>query len=206
MLRRAMGGIYDNFAELAAIEQEAIDYRIEARGMDSRYAIVAPHGGRIEHGTTQVTRGIAGEEHAYYVFEGLKSLSHDLHISSNRFDEPQAINVVSNVDIVITIHGAYGKQPHVYFGGLHDELKNEFIANLQQAGFPADHDPSPTRQGKATTNICNKGKQSRGVQIEMTQGFRKSLFDKPDYNHTEWTPNDKYHRYIEIVRETLNQY
>lgn len=199
-----MIGVYDSFEQLAQNEQESIDYRINVQHAASRYAIVAPHGGRIEHGTSQIARGIAADDHACYCFEGLKDLSHDLHITSNKFDEPQALHIVSQVDIVLTVHGAYGKAPHVYFGGLHDELKLAFIDELQAAGFAADHDPSPTRQGKGKTNICNRGRLQQGVQMEMTQGFRKSLFDKPDYNHTEWRPNEDYHRFVESIRSILS--
>lgn len=198
-----MPDIYHSFEELASAHEESVDYRIHARPAASRFAIVAPHGGRIEHGTSQIARGIAGDEHACYCFEGLKPLSHDLHITSNRFDEPQALNLVSSVDVVLTVHGAYGKKPHVYFGGLHEELKIELIEVLVSEGFHAEPDPSPTRQGKGETNICNRGKLKKGVQIEMTQGFRKSLFDEPDYNHTEWRPNDHYFRFIGAIRQVL---
>ncbi|MEQ8428365.1 MAG: poly-gamma-glutamate hydrolase family protein [Gammaproteobacteria bacterium] len=198
-----MTDIYSSFEELAQNHREQVDYRIDVRPAPSRFAIVAPHGGRIEHGTSQVARGIAGDDHACYCFEGLKPLSHDLHITSNKFDEPTALDIVSQVDIVVTVHGAYGKQPYVYFGGLHTGLKHELIYILQDAGFPAAHDPSPTRQGKGRTNICNRGQLQRGVQMEMTQGFRKSLFDKPDYNHTEWRPNQNYYRFTRAIREAL---
>lgn len=198
-----MTDVYNSFEELAQNHEEQVDYRIDVRPAPSRFAIVAPHGGRIEHGTSQVARGIAGKVHACYCFEGLKDLSHDLHITSNKFDEPMAMEIVSQVDIVLTVHGAYGKQPHVYFGGLHDELKSELIDMLISEGFPADHDPSPTRQGKGKTNICNRGQSSKGVQMEMTQGFRKSLFDKPDYNHTEWRPNDDYYLFTRTIHEAL---
>ncbi len=199
-----MSGIYSNFAELADSLQENTDYRIVARSKQTRFAIVAPHAGRIEHGTSQVADAIAADNHACYLFEGLQPLSHDLHISSNAFDEPQSVSLINNVDIVITIHGAYGKTPYVYFGGLHEPLKQALIDQLVQAGFPAEHDPSPTRQGKKPTNICNRGKSGKGVQIEMTQGFRKSLFNKPDYNETRWLPNERFHQFVNTVRETLN--
>ena len=192
-----MTGIYHNFAELAENEEESVDFNIDVRSARSRFAIVAPHGGCIEHGTSQIVRGIAGNNHAFYCFEGLKDPSHRLHISSNRFDEPRALAIVGSVDVVITIHGAYGKTPHVYFGGLHEELKMSFIDELTQEGFAADHDPSPTRQGKGKTNICNRGREGKGVQIEMTQGFRKSLFHKPDYQHKNWRPNEDYTRVCE---------
>ena len=164
---------------------------------------MAPHGGRIEHGTSQIAAGIAGNDFAYYSFEGLKTLSHDLHITSNHFDEPHAIQLAKNSDIVITLHGAYGKKPFVYFGGLHHDLKQELIFALIQASFPAALDPSPNRQGSGETNICNRGKLKKGVQIEMTQGFRKSLFIAPDYEHTTWRPNSSFDLFTQTIRDVL---
>ena len=82
-----MRGIYQNFHALKQSEYPDRDYRIEYRQGASGFAVIAPHGGRIEHGTSQIADAIAGDEHSFYAFEGLKDLSHDLHISSNRFDE-----------------------------------------------------------------------------------------------------------------------
>jgi phage replication-related protein YjqB (UPF0714/DUF867 family) len=197
---------YNNFNELARAHQESVDFKIHTREILSDFAIIAPHGGRIEHGTSQISNAIAGEEHAYYCFEGLKDLSHDLHITSDKFDEPQALSIANLSKIVITIHGAYGKKPAVYFGGLHEDLKKSFITQLKNVAFDADHDPSPTRQGKGKNNICNRGKQKMGVQIEMTQGFRKSLFDKPDYNHTYWQPNERFFNFVGTIRNVLKEY
>ena len=200
-----MTDIYQNFEELSLNTQESVDFRILTRKKESMFGIFAPHGGKIEHGTGQIANAIAGDEHAYYCFEGLKPLSHDLHITSNRFDEPTALLMAGQVEIVITLHGAYGKKPYIYIGGLHDELKEKFIEKLTIENFDADHDPSPTRQGKGKTNICNRGKQKRGVQIEMTQGFRKSLFNEPDYNHTYWRPNKRFTLFVETIREVLHK-
>ena len=199
-----MSGIYNNFAELAESLQENTDYRIIARSIKTQFAIVAPHGGRIEHGTSQIADAIAADTHACYLFEGLQPLSHDLHLSSNAFDEPKSVSLINDVNTVITIHGAYGKTPYVYFGGLHEQLKQVLIERLIEAGFPAEPDPSPTRQGKKPTNICNRGKSGKGVQIEMTQGFRKSLFKKPDYNKTRWLPNEQFHLFVKTIREGLS--
>jgi len=197
---------YKNFSELASHEQEEIDYQIHYRNKNSTYAIMAPHGGWIERGTRQITDAIAGQDYAYYCFEGLKPHSQDLHISSGRFDEPRALSIATQVDIVITLHGAYGSKPDVLFGGLHEELIETFIVELNKRDFNAGHDPSPTRQGKSKTNICNRGKQKKGVQIEMTQGFRKSLFNKPDNNLTHWVPNDRFNIFVETVRSVLNDH
>ncbi len=201
-----MVDIYQSFRELASGQREAIDFRIDFRKKDSRFAIIAPHGGKIERGTSRIADAIAGDDYAYYCFEGLKPKSHTLHISSNRFDEPHALSIVNRVDIVITIHGAYGKAPYVYLGGLHEELKYALILKLNEGGFAADNDPSPTRQGKRFSNICNRGRCRKGVQIEMTQGLRKSLFDQSDHDKSIWKQNGNFDHFVNTIRSVLQIY
>ena len=200
-----MADIYQNFKELASMHREAVDYRIDFREKDSRFAIIAPHGGKIERGTSRVANAIAGDDYAYYSFEGLKPKSHSLHITSDRFDEPHALSIACRVDIVVTIHGAYGELPCVYLGGLHEELKVILITNLNECGFYATYDPSPTRQGKGITNICNRGRRKKGVQIEMTQGFRKSLYDKSVHDKSVWKENTNFYHFVSIIRNVLGE-
>lgn len=197
---------YSCYEELAKNEKIGIEYDILYRRKDSKYAIMAPHGGYIEHGTRQISDAISGNEHAWYCFAGLKDHCHRLHITSNNFDEPIALSIAHQVETVITIHGAYGKEPKVFFGGLDEDLKQRFIKTTKSAGFDASTDPSPTRQGKGKTNICNQGLSKQGVQIEMTQGFRKSLFNKPDYDNHHWEPNKRFEIFVITIRSILENY
>ncbi len=199
-----MRGIYQNFSALKQSEHLDRDYQIKYRHGDSGFAVIAPHGGRIEHGTSQVADAIAGDEHSFYAFEGLKDLSHDLHISSNRFDEPTALTIARRADIVITIHGCLGHESYIYLGGCHDELKESLRYRLSNDGFPAEFDPHPKRQGMRKTNICNHGKSGLGVQIEMTQAFRMSLFKSPSYSETFWKANDQFYEFTELIRAIIN--
>lgn len=104
---------YEDFADLAANETEGVDYLIEAvdhlieavdRGSDT--LILAIHGGRIERYTSELTVAAAGSQFNYYLFEGIKrSGNRDLHITSTRFDEPQALALVDSSDVCVTLHG-----------------------------------------------------------------------------------------------------
>jgi phage replication-related protein YjqB (UPF0714/DUF867 family) len=199
-----MRGIYQNFSALKQSEHLDRDYRIKYRHGDSGFAVIAPHGGRIEHGTSQIADAIAGDEHSFYAFEGLKDLSHDLHISSNRFDEPTALTIARLADIVITIHGCLGHEPYIYLGGCHDGLKKLLRDRFSNDGFPAEFDPHPKRQGTRKSNICNLGKTGMGIQVEMTQAFRNSLFKSPSYSETFWKANDQFYEFTELVRKIIN--
>ena len=199
-----MGDRYNGFGELVRSHKEDVDYRIHSRITDSPYAIMAIHGGMIERGTMIIADLIAGDDHVYYCFEGIGQSARHLHISSNRFDEPTALELARQVETVITIHGAYGQAKEVYLGGLDVELKDRFIQELTMAGFSAKRDPSPTRQGKEKSNICNRGRSSKGVQLELSQGFRKSLFIKPEFKTSKWKPNERLYEFVGVIRKALD--
>ena len=174
---------YRNFAQLKRYEVEHLDYRIQFRVGGSRIAVVAPHGGKIERGTSQIAKAIAGEDHSFYGFEGIKpalSDNRDLHITSNNFDEPRALSLVRDADVVISIHGAKGMESAVYTGGLDQQLGRRVLISLNRLEIFACNDPSPTRQGKCASNICNRGRSRKGLQLELTFGLRKRLFGGKD--------------------------
>lgn len=39
----------------------------------------------------------------------------------------------------------------------------------------------------------------------LTQGFRRSLFDKPDYNKTHWHPNQQFDLFTETIHLMINE-
>ncbi|MGH8507436.1 MAG: poly-gamma-glutamate hydrolase family protein [Gammaproteobacteria bacterium] len=197
--------LYGSYAELSASEVEGRDYRVHVRLADSPFAVVAPHGGRIERGTLPIAEAIAGHEHTYYGFEGLKPRrNYSLHITSDNFDEPRALVAVQRVRTVVTIHGAGGSEREVYLGGLDSALRARLFCTLDASGFAAVEDPSPTRQGIGKTNICNRGQSGRGVQIELPVGLRKQMFCQSVPG--VWHPNAIFERFVTSVRKVLSEY
>ena len=193
---------YANFAGLCRGERLDEDYRIHVRAGKTSYAIVAPHGGFIERGTQQLADALAGGEHAFYCFEAIRRpAAHRLHVTSDNFDEPQALAAVAQAETVVSVHGARGTHAAAYFGGLDLELRSLMIERLLRAGITAANDPSPRRQGRGITNICNRGRSSKGVQLELTVGMRKSLFRQlPDGG---WEPNGLFAIFVSTLREVL---
>ena len=84
-----MPDTYCNFDELVAHQRRNVDYRIHASIRPSPVAIIAPHGGGIEPGTSELAQAIAGDNFSYYCFESVRLAENkQLHIASHRFDEP----------------------------------------------------------------------------------------------------------------------
>ncbi len=195
---------YHSYTHLRAREREDRDYRIRSRTGRSGIAIVAPHGGGIERGTSQVAEGIAGEEHGFYAFEGLKPAGNlVLHITSNRFDEPRALGIAAAARTVISVHGAKGRAAAVYLGGLDFVLRERIAGVLTDAGFLAMDDPSPTRQGRSPSNICNRCISGRGVQLELSYGVRTMLFAGLDPTGLR-NPAPSFGRLVGILRSVLD--
>lgn len=196
---------YANFGQLNAHEVEGQDYRIHLRHGHTGVAIIAPHGGKIERGTLQIANAIADDNHSYYCFEGIKPIlrsNRALHITSNNFDEPKAISLVSKAEWVVTIHGAKGMHCAVYAGGLDMRLRATVLDSLDKSGFATEDDPSPSRQGKGTTNICNRGLSRQGLQLELTLGLRKSMFIPVDAGH-RWKTTEVFISFVDGVRRAL---
>ena len=185
-----MSDKYKNFKELKKFEKENFDFKIECKSRRSKITIVAPHGGKIEDKTTEIAKLIAGNNFNYYSFIGQKSNNNrDLHITSHKFDEPIALELAGNSEIIIAIHGCndeqkdkqrkkinYGKK--IFIGGLDEDL----IDKLQEEALEKDFLPIcsldtctdfPSHfKGERPSNICNKGTAKKGVQFELTKSFR----------------------------------
>lgn len=166
---------YASFAELSAAEAESA-YRIEIQETGSSVALIAPHAGKIEPGTSQICKAVAGGHLTYYLFEGCKaSDNRDLHITSSRFDEPRGLAIAKSARIVITFHGQAGDDLFVNVGGLANGLRNSMIAELKSAGFVAGSQANPALQGLDADNICNRGSEKQGLQLEISRGLRDLL-------------------------------
>ncbi len=195
---------YENYAQLSRMEAEGHDYRIDIRHGTSGHAIIAPHGGFIERGTGPVADAIAGDEHSYYCFVGLKQgvkANKVLHLTSDHFDEPRALETVQCCERVISIHGARGDVPVVYTGGLDMELRLLVMQELTQAGIDTLDDPSPTRQGRGPSNICNQGRLGAGLQLELSFALRRQIFARSEAG--EYHPNRDFFVLVDAIRRAL---
>jgi phage replication-related protein YjqB (UPF0714/DUF867 family) len=163
---------YANFAALARSEASPEAWRIHQAGRrDSDVLIIAPHGGRIEHGTSELAAMIAGEDYSLYCFEGLKPHGNrDLHITSHAFDEPVALSLAAQCAIVVGVHGCAGDNS-IYVGGLDMPLVALMTAALAKRGLPASSE-SHGYPAINPHNICNRSRRNRGAQLEVSYDLR----------------------------------
>ncbi|MGJ0395845.1 MAG: poly-gamma-glutamate hydrolase family protein [Methylocystis sp.] len=174
-----MADRYDSFTTLAANEIEGVDYRIRVDERASPVAVVAPHGGLIERGTSEIAAAIAADRFSLYCFEGLRKVDGQrLHITSTRFDEPQALALVTAAEVAIGVHGRKdrGDEASIWVGGLHEILRDAICEALASAGFKAKPVGDGHRlAGRDPANICNRGRCGAGVQLELPRALRLAL-------------------------------
>jgi phage replication-related protein YjqB (UPF0714/DUF867 family) len=176
-----MADRYPDFATLADNEREGIDYRVCHRDRRTTVAVLAPHGGTIERGTSLIARSIAQAHYSFYCFEGLRARARDLHITSCRFDEPRAVDLLKTAETVVAIHGrADGDDPRqIWMGGRDAMFRDAIAANLGAARFQTTKAP-PGLAGEDRTNICNRGTSGAGVQLEIPRSLRDRVLKNPD--------------------------
>ena len=167
---------FPSMTALLAQERPGIDYRMSwCRGLPT--ALVAPHGGKIEPGTSELAKAIAADRYSYFSFEGIKSShNHDLHVTSTHYDEPHCLELLAACDIVVTLHGCRdvkGMEGAVYPGGLDDSLRDAIRDALNKSGFKTGE--RSDLQGVDKQNICNRGRSRKGVQLEISRSLRDKL-------------------------------
>jgi phage replication-related protein YjqB (UPF0714/DUF867 family) len=138
--------------------------------------VIAPHGGKIEVGTSEIARAIAEDCYSLYCFEGLRRRPHrDLHITSTKFDEPQCQHLIATCDFVVSVHGLSGTHKVVEVGGLDFGLRDAIGRELSDAGFTTKIVTEGLHAAVSNNNICNRGQRRMGVQLELTRGLRDAL-------------------------------
>lgn len=191
-----MADRYANFAELSARERRGRDYDIVVREVaESAVAIVAPHAGAIERGTSEVAVTIAGADYNLYLFEGFGDDAYRLHITSSHFDEPDCVALVGRCRVVVTVHGCHyaDNDETVYLGGRDEALRDEIGSALGTAGFATRIDMR--NPGRHAQNICNRGTTGKGVQLEISRDLRRRLRRDHDLRAT----------FAEAVRSAVRQ-
>jgi phage replication-related protein YjqB (UPF0714/DUF867 family) len=183
-----------SFKELLdAGNQSGRDFRIITGNLEqvTRCLVVAPHGGGIEPGTSEITCATASiSGRAFYIFEGIRTRGNrQLHIDSTGFDEPTFLELATRCDFILSVHGANGNEESmIYVGGLYKEGKALLIdclnAGLRAVGIAAvdatHHTGGDGIAGLSTQNLTNRGRRRQGVQLEFSEAARRALFPDLD--------------------------
>jgi len=153
--------VYRNFAELSKTEREKHRFFVSrtVKRKESNTIIVAPHGGAIEPGTSEVAKEVAHNDFiAGHIRRNKAQNNNRLHITSTNFDEPRCVELVQESDTVVAIHGEGSSDIAVFLGGKNNDLGTKLKAALERYGYAVKthRNPNGLPRELASTNICNR--------------------------------------------------
>jgi len=233
---------YIGMNHLYAHETEGVNYTKEWHRHRWRYKtsknykdeneifIMAPHGGGIERGTTELALATAGftsdfnrhpasaETYDYFIFNGKNpgDQNGSLHVTASNYDDFVANELVQNSVISLAFHGCTDEQPEpntgegykaCIIGGLDIAFMTILEYQLHDAGFNARISDQEMLNGDLPDNIINKNKRKTGAQFELTTSFRRSLydiFDTPIGRKT--STNDDFWLFVNTIRQSIEEY
>src|SRR5699024_1232773 len=172
---------YKSMTELYNDTKEGIDWKKDTRDVGKSVLIVAPHGGNIEQGTSELTKLVANNgDFDYFSFEAIRpSNNTQLHVTSTNYDDATLHDMIQDRTATISIHGAQGEEQLVYLGGYQSPLRDAIQSQLEHKGFVVKIPPEYLG-GLSNANFINKVEESTGVQLELTTALRKVFFKDED--------------------------
>lgn len=170
---------YPDLSALQAANVEGRDYSREIYDRGAPVTIFAVHGGDIELGTSRLARYMADKDLNLYIFSGwLGADSRRLHITSTRFNDPDAVRLATSSVLGVAIHAQAARGRQVCVGGKNTDAARLVALRLEAAGFSA-RTPCTRLPGVSDKNIVNLPSAS-GVQLEITLGLLKRLDRGPE--------------------------
>ncbi|OLF31276.1 poly-gamma-glutamate hydrolase family protein [Staphylococcus sp. 47.1] len=172
---------YKSMTELYKDTTEGIDWKKDTRNVGKSVLIVAPHGGNIEQGTSELTKLVANNgDFDYFSFEAIRPFNNtQLHVTSTNYDDATLHEMIQDRTATISIHGAQGEEQLVYLGGYQSPLRDAIQSQLELKGFVVKIPPEYLG-GLSNANFINKVEESTGVQLELTTALRKAFFKDED--------------------------
>ncbi len=196
----------DTFYSMTALYRSipsAENYNILADdSRKSRVKLFAPHGGCIEPGTDQIVLELAGGRFDYFLFRGerRKGCFKTLHVTSTHFDDPVCTRLAQNASIAVSVHGCNVQGIVIEVGGGNIFMAEQLSAYLVSNGYHAVTSPH-TRHGQQDNNFINKCRHG-GVQLELSVGFRSTLF--PGFPQVNQRHPQEFGNFVRIMREWLD--
>jgi phage replication-related protein YjqB (UPF0714/DUF867 family) len=193
--------------------------------------ILAPHGGGIEPGTSELCLAVAGYHPAdlsqippagatydYWMFEGLREHGNPvLHVTSTGCDDGVAVSLCAGSLNALALHGFLPRPPMsendqvVLVGGGHPTLRRYLLEGLCAAGFDAqDASQQDARQrgeldGNARCNIVNRTLLGMGAQLELSKPLRDAMFTEHTRAGRKHTTTPLFWTFVAACRDTLDR-
>ena len=211
-------------------------YDDSPRGTDEgpRTVILAPHGGGIEPGTSELCLAVAGHHPAnlpvtppagvtydYWMFEGIRPDDNkDLHVTSTGCDDLMAVRLAAGALGALSLHGFQPRPPMgpdervVLVGGRvpvgeENLLRQELLDGLGAAGFDARDAATPGNgevDGNSECNIVNRTLLGMGAQLELSEPLRDAMFGDNTRPGRRHTTTEVFWGFVAACRDALDRF
>ncbi|MFF6776795.1 poly-gamma-glutamate hydrolase family protein [Streptomyces sp. NPDC012637] len=163
-------------------------------------AVLAPHGGGIEAGTSELCMAVAGykpfdydidpataaepdePQRDFWMFEALASSSTQ-HVTSTHCNDPAAVAVCSSNLYAVSLHGFSSEEKKIIIGGRDERLKRNLYEAFTASGFASAMvvdvviaAPGDPINGDDSRNIVNRTRTGAGAQLEISTPLREAMF------------------------------
>jgi phage replication-related protein YjqB (UPF0714/DUF867 family) len=191
----------------------------------ARTTIIAPHGGGIEFGTSELCLAIAGYHPAtldvsagtgitydYWMFEGLRSKNNsELHVTSTHCDDGVAVSLCAGALNALALHGCTPSQAGlpdnaevVLVGGRNSTLKEHLLDAFAAAGLDAmDAAGIDQLNGDDPANIANRTLSAMGGHLELTGPLRQAMFAVNNRRRRKDTTTEVFWTFVAACRDAL---
>jgi phage replication-related protein YjqB (UPF0714/DUF867 family) len=189
--------------------------------------ILAPHGGGIEPGTSELCLAVAGYHPAslpqipaagvtydYWMFEGLRDSGNpELHVTSTGCDDGVAVSLCAGSLNALALHGFLPRPPDmseddqiVLAGGGNTVLAGYLLEGLCRAGFDArDAGQHGELNGDARCNIVNRTLLGMGAQLELSKPLRDAMFTEHTRSQRKHTTTQLFWTFAAVCRDALDR-
>jgi phage replication-related protein YjqB (UPF0714/DUF867 family) len=198
-----------------------------------RTAILAPHGGGIERGTSELCLAVAGYHPAnlpkappagvaydYWMFEGIREAGNAaLHVTSTGCDDAVAVSLCAGMLNALSLHG-FDPAPEfpadervVLVGGANTALRGLLLSGLDDAAIKAvDAAGHGELDGDDACNIVNRtlpvGDPPRplgGVQLELSTPLRDAMFTEHTRPRRKHTTTELFWTFVAVCRDAIDR-
>jgi phage replication-related protein YjqB (UPF0714/DUF867 family) len=189
--------------------------------------ILAPHGGGIEPGTSELCLAIAGYHPAnlpqippagvtydYWMLEGLRDRDNAaLHVTATGCDDGVAVSLCAGSLNALALHGFRPGPPDmseddqvVLVGGRNNTLRGYLLEGLCNADFDArDAGEHGELDGNAECNIVNRTLLGMGAQLELSTPLRDAMFAEHSRSRRKHTTTQLFWTFAAACRDALDR-
>jgi phage replication-related protein YjqB (UPF0714/DUF867 family) len=188
--------------------------------------VLAPHGGGIERGTSELCLAVAGYHPAnlpqtppagvtydYWMFEGVRGdFNAPLHVPSIGCDDQMAVSLCAGACNALSLHGFDPEPPLaddaqvILLGGKDDALRDLLLTGFRTAGLTViDAAENAELDGDDPRNIVNRTRRGEGAQLELSTPLRDAMFTDIRRSRRKHTTTQLFWTFVAVCRDAIDR-